>query len=61
MTDNSDVIIGFTEEDEKSSEAITSMKKYLSEDEYSEEKCNVRECLLTEGSSDAFMMETVVA
>ena len=55
------MIASFTEEDEQSCEAITSMNNYLSEDEYSEVKCNVGECLLTEGSSDTFMMETVAA
>ena len=55
------MITGFAEEDEQSCEAVTSMKKYLSEDEYSEVKCNVGECLLTEGGSEEFMMETVAA
>ena len=37
-TDNCDVITGFAEEDEQSCEAITSMRKYLSNDGYSEVK-----------------------
>lgn len=59
VTDNCGVITGITKEDEQSCEAVTSMKKYISEDEYSEVKCNVEECLLTEGSNYAIMMEIV--
>ena len=61
VTDNCDVITGLVEEDEKYCEAVTSMEKYLSEDGYFEEKCNVGECLLTEGSSDVLMIEVVAA
>ena len=52
------MITGFAEEDEQYFEAVKSMGEYLLEDKYSELK-NDEECLLNEGSSDAFISEAV--
>ena len=43
----------------QSYEAVTSMGKYLSEDIYSRVESNEEECLLNEGSSNAFMFEAI--